>query len=357
MRIILEKRTDQVPMWYNIALPFAAVAITLFLCSWLIILAGAKVSTAYGILFGSAFGSLNGFAEVLVKAAPLTLAALAVAVAFRSKFWNIGVEGQLIAGAIGACWIGSFPMPHAMSFVSMCLVGGFCGAIIALIPATLRIYLKVDDVVSSLLLNSIVYYIMMALIESIWQDPFGAYPISPPITDEANFIIIINGTRTHMGVVVAFTAAILVWLMMRMTVFGFYIRTVGENATAAAYAGINVKRIVLLTALVSGALGGLAGVGEVGGIHFQVMAELSGGFGYTGIVVATLARLNPLGIIPSALFFATVTTGADAMSRATGVPVFLAQVIEGLSLMTMLVALLFTTYRLRFIRNHTTESM
>jgi general nucleoside transport system permease protein len=202
-------------------------------------------------------------------------------------------------------------------------------------------------VVSSLLINSIVFYGMMALIEGPWKDPMSGYPNSPPIQDAANFPILMEGTRLHLGVVLAAFAAPLIWILMRRTTLGFAIHAVGENPEASAYGGIRVDRVLLTAAAISGALAGLAGVSEVGGIHYQVMAEISTGYGYTGIVIAMLARLNPLGVIPAAVFFAAVMTGAEAMSRATGVPVFLAQVIQATTLITMLVALLFTAYRIR----------
>ena len=134
---------------------------------------------------------------------------------------------------------------------------------------------------------------------------------------------------------------------MPRTTLGFKIRITGENAEAARYGGIAVGKVIVVTALISGGLAGLAGVGEVGGVHFQVMSDLSPGFGYSGIVIAMLARLNPLGVVPAAIFLAIVMTGAEAMSRATGVPVFLADVLQGTALLAMLVALLFTSYRIR----------
>jgi ABC-type uncharacterized transport system permease subunit len=149
----------------------------------------------------------------------------------------------------------------------------------------------------------------------------------------------------------ALLAAPAIWFLMARTTLGFAIRITGENAEAARYGGIRVDRILVATALISGGLAGLAGVGEVGGVHYQVMSDLSPGFGYSGIVIAMLARLNPLGVVPAAIFFAAAMTGAEAMSRATGVPVFLADVIQGTALLTMLVALLFTTHRLRFGRS------
>jgi simple sugar transport system permease protein len=175
----------------------------------------------------------------------------------------------------------------------------------------------------------------------------SGYPNSPPIQDAADFPILMEGTRLHLGVVFAALAAPLVWILIRRTTLGFAINAVGENAEASAYGGIRVNRVLLTAAAISGGLAGLAGICEVGGIHYQVMGEISTGYGYTGIVIAMLARLNPLGVIPAAVFFAAVMTGAEAMSRATGVPVFLAQVIQATALITMLVALLFTAYRIR----------
>ncbi|TIQ25395.1 ABC transporter permease, partial [Mesorhizobium sp.] len=170
---------------------------------------------------------------------------------------------------------------------------------------------------------------------------------SPPIEDSANFPGLLEGTRLHLGVVAAFLAAPVIWFLIARTTLGFRIRVVGENPEAARYGGIHVERVLIATALLSGALAGLAGVSEVGGVHFQVMSDISPGYGYSGIVVAMLARLNPLGVMPAALFLAAVMTGAEAMSRATGVPAFLSDVIQGTALLAMLVALLFTAYRIR----------
>jgi simple sugar transport system permease protein len=344
--IRLEARSST-PPWLVFALPAFAVLAALVLCSGLILLAGRNPLTAYGIMFAAALGSGTNIAETLVRAAPLIFTGLAVAVAFRAKFWNIGAEGQLLAGAVAGAWFGALTLPGVLGMIGIGIAGAIGGAAIALIPAALRVFLKVDDVVSSLLMNSIVFYLMTALIEGPWKDPFSGYPISPPIADAAIFPVLFVGSRLHLGVIAAFLAVPLVWFLVYRTTLGFRIRVVGENSEAARYGGIAISRTLLLTAAISGALAGLAGAGEVGGVHYQVMADLSPGFGYSGIVVAMLARLHPLGVLPAALFLATVMTGAEAMARATGIPAFLADVIQGTALLTMLVALLFTSYRLR----------
>lgn len=347
MRLRLETRV-LTPAWLNFALPVIAVLATLLLCGGLIVAAGANILDAYGALFRGAFGGRINIIETLVKAAPLVFTGLAVAVAFRAKFWNIGAEGQLLAGAMAAAYIGALEGLPVWSLVPlMILAGAVAGGLWASIPALLKVRLRVDDVVATLMLNFVIFYGMMALLSGPWKDSLSGYPDSPDIRMDAEYPILIEATRMHLGVLLAALGAVLVWLVMTRTTFGFAVRAVGENARAAAHAGIPVNRVVFLTAVLSGGLAGLAGVGEVAGLHFQVMASLSPGYGYTGIVIAMLARLNPLGVVPAAVFFAAVATGSESMSRATGVPVFLGDVIQGASLLCMLVALLFTQYRIR----------
>jgi len=347
MRLRLEPR-ERTPAWLNVALPLMAVTATLVLCSGLIAAAGAEVIPAYAALFAGAFGSTFNTVETVVKAAPLILTGLAVAVAFRAKFWNIGAEGQLLAGAMAAAFIGGIEGLPAWALAPLMIIGGaIAGGLWASVPATLKVRYQVDDVVATLMLNFVIFFAMMALLDGPWKDPLSGYPDSPDIRMDAEFPILWERTRLHMGVALALACAVLVWLLMTRTTLGFAIRAVGENASAAAHAGISVNRVVFMTAIISGGLAGLAGVGEVAGMHYQVMASLSPGYGYTGIVIAMLARLNPLGVVPAALFFAAVATGAETMSRKSGVPVFLADIIQGASLICMLVALLFANFRVR----------
>ncbi|MFQ5785457.1 MAG: ABC transporter permease [Alphaproteobacteria bacterium] len=353
IRIAIEPRS-RTPAWLNLLLPLAAVLATLIICSGLIALAGADIMQAYAILFSSALGSKFSLSETVVKATPLIFTGLAVAVAFRAKFWNIGAEGQLLVGAMAAAFIGARAGLPGWSLVPLMIVGGaFAGGLMATLPAVLKLHYRVDDVVATLMLNFIVLYGMMALLDGPWKDPLSGYPDSPDILSAAEFPVLVPATRVHLGVLLAVLAVFAVWFLMRSTTLGFAIRAVGENPRAARHGGVDIVRTVLLTALISGGLAGLAGVGEVAGLHFQVMATLSPGYGYTGIVIAMLARLNPLGVVPASLFFAVVITGAEAMSRKTGVPVYLADVIQGAALICMIVALLFTTYRLRLKRPQT----
>ncbi len=350
IRLRLERRSTAAHA-LSLMLPLVAIAAALVLCGGLVTLAGADVLDAYAKLFLTPFSTGFDLEQTAIKAAPLVLTGLAVAVAFRARFWNIGGEGQLYAGATAAAFFGSQAwLPSALLWPAMILFGAIAGAAWALLPAFLRTRFKVDDVVTTLLLNFILLYGLSALLDGPWKNPHSAYPTSPEIRPDAEFLILPGTEQLHLGVLVALTAVPVVWFALNRTTFGFALKAVGENARAAAYAGISIGRTILATAAVSGALAGLAGVGEVGGVHYQVMADLSPGYGYTGIVIAMLARLNPQGVLPAAVFYAAVITGAEGMSRATGVPVFLADVIQGVSLLAMLTALLFTQYRIRMVR-------
>ena len=349
IRLRLERRADT-PAWMHVLLPFLAVVLALVLCSVLVAMAGAPVLEAYSYLFLSTFQTLYDVQDTLVKASPLICTGLAVAVAFRAKFWNIGAEGQLVAGAMAAAFIGQREFLPAVTLIPLMLLGAMAaGALWAIIPALLKVMLKVDDVVTTLLANSIMLYGLMALLEGPWKDPVTNYPNSPVIREAAQFPILV-GDSLHMGVALSLIAAIIIWWLMERTTTGFAIKAVGANPQAASYAGFSVGGVMVGAATISGALAGLAGAGEVGGIRYQVVSDVSSGYGYAGIVIATLADLKPIGVIPAALFFAVIMNGADAMSRETGVPVYLADVIQGVALLTMVAGRLFTLYRLRLVR-------
>ena len=323
---------------------------TLVLCSGLDRAAGADVLEAYGVLFAARSATATTSPRRWCKAAPMIFTGLAVAVAFRAKFWNIGAEGQLLAGAVAAAFVGAYPDARRRSPCSLMALAGAAaggagragaGAAAGQVQGRRRGQLAAAQL-------GHLSTRCMALIEGPWKDPFSGYPISPPIEDSAELPGAASKAR---GCISAcsprFIAARLIWFLMARTTLGFTIRVTGENPRPRAMAASRVGRVIVVTALLSGALAGLAGVGEVGGVHFQVMSDLSPGYGYSGIVIAMLARLNPLGVVPAAIFLAVVMTGAEAMSRATGVPVFLADVIQGTALLAMLVALLFTAYRIR----------
>ena len=340
------------PGWAKILIPIAAIIVTLILSAIPILLAGGHLWKSYYYLFYGALGTRFNFLETFVKASPLLMTGLAVAFAFRAKFWNIGAEGQLLAGALTATALGvslgGVPKPLVLPIV---IVAGFlAGGIWASIPALLKTKLKVDDVVSTLLLNYVMIHIMGALLFGPLQQPGSSWPRSAAIVEAACYPILVARSRFHMGIPLALFAVFVVWFINKKTIFGYQSKAVGVSIRAANFGGINTTSVILWTALISGGLAGLAGVGELCAIQYRLIMDISPGYGYSGIVIAMLGNLHPIGVLLSSLFFSVVIVGAQTMSRMTGVPTYIAEVIQGMSLMVMLIFLLFTEYRIRMVR-------
>ena len=350
MRIRLEKR-GPISFRARLALPFIAVAISFAFSFVLILLARANPFTAFYYIFYGALGSPTSLGETAVKTTPLVLTGLAAAVAFKARFYNLGGEGQLYLGALCAAVLGlHLALPRALAVPVIMAAGCAAGAAWALCAGMLKARLKVDEVVVTLLSNYIVIYIISALLDGPLKDPRTMWPNSPPILESARYPILIAGTRLHAGALVALAAAAAVWWAMKRSVLGFEIAAVGANPKAAGYAGIPVARTVVLTAIMSGGLAGLAGVGEVIGLHYDLVEKISPNYGYAGVVIAVLGGLNALGVVCAALLFGVLITGAELMSRYTGVPVFLADVIQGIVLLVMCAVFVFTQCRVRVTR-------
>lgn len=330
--------------------PILAVAAALLLCSVLILWTGTSVFHAYGLLLKGAFGSAFALNETLTRSIPLIFTGLAVAVAFRAKFYNIGGEGQLYAGALAATYFGTgmITLPPVLMVPLLLITGALAGGALLIIPVLLKTRLNVDEVVTTLLLNFVVILLVGYLIEGPWKDPMAlGWPQAASIIDEGVLPPLLAKGRLHAGLVFALLAAITVWVIMRKAALGFEIRAIGYNAKAAAFAGIPVHRTIIVTALISGGLAGMAGVSEVAGLKGYLTLDLSPGFGYTGIAVAMLAQLHPLAVVPSAVFLSAMFVGADAMSRAVNIPTYLADVMVGVSVLAMLVTAMLTQYRIR----------
>ena len=340
-----------VSLWLAGLAPVTAVAASLLIGSGLILWAGEPVLSSYGLLFQGALGSSFALKETLTRSIPLIFTGLAAAVAFRAKFYNIGAEGQLYCGALAVTFFGTglVGLPPILMVPFLMLVGAMAGGAILIVPVLLKTHLKVDEVVTTLLLNFVILLLVGYLIEGPWKDPMAlGWPQASPIVDEGIFPKLLERGRLHAGLVFAVIAAVAVWALMRFTVWGYQIRAVGHNPAAARFAGIPVERTVIRTALISGGLAGLAGVSEVAGLKGYLTLDLSPGFGYTGIAVAMLAQLHPIGVIASALFLSAVYVGADAMSRAAEIPTYIADVLVGLSVLAILVSVMFTRYRIRW---------
>ncbi|CAN7712279.1 ABC transporter permease [Rhizobium sp. LjRoot258] len=345
------ERREHRPFYLLVGTPIIAVAAALALSGILISIAGGPVFEAYRRILTGAFGSRLSATETLTRATPLILTGLAAAVAFRARLWNIGAEGQFYIGAIAVAACGSkllAGLPGPILIPVLLVIGAVAGMVLILIPLWLRLRFSVDEVVTSLLMNFIALLFVSMLINGVLKDPMAfGWPQSQSVVDHAMLPKLVARSRLHIGIAIAIVLAVIVHFLQARTVFGMQSRAAGLNPQGAVFAGVPLALTLVKVACLSGGLAGLAGAIEVMGVKGYVTTDLSPGFGYSGIVVAMLANLNPLGVVLAALFTATMFVGADGMSRSLGIPTYIADVTVALSLLTMLVALFFTQYRIR----------
>jgi simple sugar transport system permease protein len=346
----LEPRSDT-PLSLLFLYPALAILLSFLITAFLVLLSGASPFSVFYLVARGAAGSSFALLETLTRATPLIFTGLAAAVAFRAKLWNIGGEAQLYMGAVATVALGTglLPLPAPLLLPVLMAAAVFAGAAMLLGPTFLKIRFGVDEVVTTLLLNFIVILFVSLLLDGPLKDPMGlGWPQSPKVIPEARLPRIIQGKRLHFGFIIALAVAAFVWFVNVRTTTGYEMRAVGHNAAAARFLGIPVDRVMIKTALLSGGLAGLAGMSEVSGLKGNLTLDLSPGFGYAGIVVAMLALLHPMGVVAAAIFVAGIFVGADAMSRSAGVPSYIAQVMVATALLTMVTAVMFTRYRLRW---------
>ena len=335
------------PLWVRAIIPVASVLLTFVLTSGFVVAVGANpLQAAYYFLLDPLSNPVRGI-EVLVKATPLLLTGAAVAFAFAGGYWNIGVEGQLYMGAAAATAVG-LQMDGVPAWIALPLIiiaGFLAGMAWAIVPAYMKVRLKIDEVVTTLLLNYVAIFFVSALLNGPWRDPISQWLQSPEIAASAIFPRLIPRSRLHLGFIIAIVIIIALWFVLNRTAFGLKMRAVGLNMDAASFSGINVNRTMMIVALVSGGIGGLAGASEVAGIHFHLIDAISPGYGYTGIIIATLGSLNAIGVAAAALFIGLVDTGSQTVSRALGVPAYLGDVLQATLLLVTLAMLLLQGYR------------
>lgn len=350
-RIRLERRLDS-PSWLQAAALAGSLILALLTIAIIFYALGVNPLFAFQRIFRGGFGSVYGLSETLTKSIPLMLTGVGLALAFRSRMYNIGAEGQLLMGAVVASGL-ALKFPHWPSQVLLpaMFIGGFIGgALWALIPAVLKIRFRVDEVLTSLMLVYVAGDIVRYLVYGSWK---GAKEFGFPQTDkfaEVAQLPQILGTRIHYPtLILAITLAVLIYLLIKHTKLGYEIRVTGENPAAAGYAGMNYQKIAMLVMIISGGLAGLAGVGEVAGIHFRLRVPegISPGYGFTAIIVAWLARLNPLAAILTAFLLGGLLVGGDAIQISLNLPAATVHVFNGVILLFVIAGDLFTRYRIR----------
>lgn len=298
-----------------------ATAVLMGVALW----AGGYDALAAGraLVYGTV-GSREAILSVtLVRAVPLILTGLAVALAFRAGVWNIGAEGQLYAGAVAAAWVGlaAGESPALLLVPAVLLASTVAGALWAALPAFMKARLGVGEVITTILMNFVGIHMAAYMVRGPLQEARSVFPQTDPIVQAARLPALVPGTRLHVGVVLAVVVAAALWAFLRWTRGGFALRAAGASPDAARVSGrVDVRRVGILAFLASGALAGLAGGVEVSGVTFALYEGLSPGWGYTAIAVALLAGLNPLAVLGTAVLFGALEGGSGAMQRAAGVP-------------------------------------
>jgi general nucleoside transport system permease protein len=331
-------------------LPVILALIAAFILSaFLIWLSGADIAEAFTAMFQGAFGGQRQIIETINKATPLLLTGLAAAIAFRAKVWNIGAEGQLLAGAIAAYWTVTTLhwLPPALLFVAVLVISFLAGAFIGLIAALMKTRFNVDVIISTVMFNYIIAYFLSLLLDTVYRDPETYYKHSPKIPAISEFPLIFPDFRLHAGVVVAIIVAILIYLLIEKSPLGYEIQAIGHNPAAAKFKGINVSRTLILVMVISGGVAGLAGGGELAGLIHRLRVDISPGYGFTGIIVAMLAALHPLWTMLTALLFGALLTGSLKMQIVAGIPVALVYAIQAIVLLFVITAEFFTLYEIR----------
>jgi simple sugar transport system permease protein len=357
-RIKIEPRLDEPPAWYPAAVSLGAIIIALILGGILIALAGGNPFASYAHIARASFGNVGVLSDTIVKATPIMLTALACSIAFRMKLWNIGAEGQFIMGAWGASAIVLAPVLAATTsrwlFIPvMAIAGMLAGAGWGFIPGYLKAKFNVNEIITTLMLNYIAISWANFWVFGVWTE--GGFQMSPMfpqtawlprLSEYAESVPAFRGLTTHGGLLLGVGAAIVMWFVVFRSRWGYEIRLIGDNPRAAKYAGINIARNTIWVMMLSGALAGLGGMSEVSGVvHRLQTAPIAAGYGFSGIIVAWLAKLNPLVIIlVSILFGALILAGREI--QPSGVP----KMIQGIILVCLIASDFLLRYRIRIAR-------
>jgi simple sugar transport system permease protein len=303
---------------------------------------GANVLQTYTVILFEPLKSMLSVSEVLLRAIPLTLIALGISVAYRSGIINIGAEGQMAMGILGTTAVALlFPdLPRPVLIPMAMLSGALCGAFWAFIPGFLKARLEVSELLSTVMLNYIAAQLYTFFLRGPMLDPSeltmgSGTPQSMRLSANVWLDRFLPGTRLHSGLFIALALALLIYLLLWKTSFGFKMRAAGASARAARYGGIDVSRYLIVAMVISGAFAGIAGFVEIAGVHRRAIEGVTGGYGFSGIVVALFGGLHPAGIVPASFFFGLLLVGADMTQRMVGVPANMVNVLQGVIILVI----------------------
>ena len=318
--------------------PAVAILVALMIGGLILTLSGHNALSAYHEMFVTAFWDTFGLSETLVRAVPLILCALAVALCLHASLWNIGAEGQMLMGCLTATWVAlAWPGLSSWLLLSAMLVAGFFGgALWAAVAGWLRSRLAVNEILTTLLMNYVAIELIAYLVYGPWKDRAGGNFPNTPLFAENAWLPFLSWGRLHAGCLIAPAMAVIVYIVLHYTTFGFELRVVGDNPKAAVYAGIPTAQVILVTLILSGGLAGIAGFVEVAGIEHKLHHRMPKGYGYMAIIIAWLAKKHPLWIMPVAIFMAGITIGGEVLPISHNIPRALVQVLQGSLLLGLL---------------------
>ena len=356
-RISIEKRVEDVPKWMPAATSIFAVVAAFVIVGIILRLMGGEPFTVAKFFYEATFGSWATFSDTLVKATPLILVGLACTVAFTMRLWNIGAEGQFYMGAFFASLVVLIPIvppesPRIIVILAMIVMGLIGGALWGFIPGFLKARFAVNEIITTLMLNYVAilwnnYWIFDKWSEGGFQmtPTFEKSAWLPKLSDLARQYSFFSGMTLHGGFIIALVATVIVWWILKKSKWGYEIKLIGDNKEAARYAGINIARNIILVFMLSGALAGLAGMSEITGVVHRLQERISPGYGFTGIIIAWLAKLNPFAVVlVSILFGALIVAGREIQ------PSGLTQLMQGIILFMVISSEFFLRYQVKINR-------
>lgn len=347
MRIRLKRREQVSGTSYIVSFSIALLT-ALMLTALLIHSSGQDVITAYRTLLWGAFGGKEEIFESLVRATPLIFTGLATVIAFRARIWSIGQEGQYVLGAITAYWLTT----QSSGLISILLIpvglvaGTLGGALLGALSGWLKSRYRVDEIISTVMLNYIVIYLLSYLLSGPWQKP-GSYHLHTGLTQEASWLpVLFDFSRLHIGILIALVMVFLTYLLLNRMTLGYEIRALGFNPRACAFKGMNISRKTVSIMLISGGFAGLAGAIDLLGVHQRLSIDIQSGLGYTGILIAMLGGLTPLGTLLAAILFGGLLSGGLTMQVLTGVPLAIVYTMQALIILCFLCSALAARYQI-----------
>lgn len=311
-------------------IPIISILCAFAIASILILFIGGNPSEAFSYLFIGSFGSTANFSNTLIKATPLIFTGLAATFAYKCGVFNLGAEGQFVIGAIASIWISTNlkGIPPTYIMILSLFFGAIAGGIFGAIPGLLKISRGLNEMIVSIMLNYVAILFMGYLYTGPLRD--GNLPQTQAVDETLKLGKLFQGSYVNIGIVIAIVLAIIIYYFLFYTAKGFKLRAVGMNSTASMYNGFSLKKYILMSFIVSGAIAGLGGSIELHGVQYRLMSGFGSGYGFDGVAIALIAQLNPIGTVLVAYLFAILRTGATTMQVGTGLPTSVIDIIQAL---------------------------